>query len=60
MQQILPIFPDAIRMINYQVGFKQIDDFVIVVGKEHLAVGKSSWQLAKNSYDCQLQIAPDC
>ena len=28
MQQILPIFPDAIRMINYQVGFKQIDDFV--------------------------------
>jgi hypothetical protein len=28
MQQILPIFPDATRMVNYQVGFKQIDDFV--------------------------------
>lgn len=28
MQQILPIFPDETRMINYQVGFKQIDDFV--------------------------------
>jgi biotin operon repressor len=28
MQQILPIFPDATKMINYQVGFKQIDDFV--------------------------------
>lgn len=28
MQQILPIFPDATRMINYQVGFKQVDDFV--------------------------------
>lgn len=28
MQQILPIFPDETRMINYQVGFKQIDNFV--------------------------------
>lgn len=28
MQQILPIFPDATRIVNYQVGFKQIDDFV--------------------------------
>jgi biotin operon repressor len=27
MQQILPILPDETRMINYQVGFKQIDDF---------------------------------
>ncbi len=28
MQQILPIFPDNIKMVNYQVGFKQLDDFV--------------------------------
>ena len=28
MQQILPIFPDETRMINYQVGFKQIVNFV--------------------------------
>lgn len=28
MQQILPIFPDETRMVNYQVGFKQMDDFV--------------------------------
>ena len=28
MQQILPIFPDETKMVNYQVGFKQMDDFV--------------------------------
>ena len=28
MQQILPIFPDDIKMVNYRVGFKQMDDFV--------------------------------
>ena len=28
MQQILPIFPADIKMVNYQVGFKQMDDFV--------------------------------
>ncbi len=28
MQQILPIFPDDTKMVNYQVGFKQMDDFV--------------------------------
>ena len=28
MQQILPIFPEDIKMVNYQVGFKQQDDFV--------------------------------
>ncbi len=28
MQQILPIFPEDIKMVNYQVGFKQMDDFV--------------------------------
>ena len=28
MQQILPIFPEGIKMVNYQVGFKQMDDFV--------------------------------
>lgn len=28
MQQILPIFPVDIKMVNYQVGFKQMDDFV--------------------------------
>ena len=28
MQQILPIFPDDIKMVNYQVGFKKLDDFV--------------------------------
>lgn len=28
MQQILPIFPDETKMVNYQVGFKQEDDFV--------------------------------
>jgi transposase len=28
MQQILPIFPHDIKMVNYQVGFKQMDDFV--------------------------------
>jgi DNA-binding transcriptional ArsR family regulator len=28
MQQILPIFPKDIKMVNYQVGFKQMDDFV--------------------------------
>jgi len=28
MQQILPIFPDDIKMVNYQVGFKKMDDFV--------------------------------
>ena len=28
MQQILPIFPTDTKMVNHQVGFKQIDDFV--------------------------------
>jgi biotin operon repressor len=28
MQQILPIFPDNIKIVNYQVGFKRQDDFV--------------------------------
>ena len=28
MQQILPLFPHETRMVNFQVGFKQIDDFV--------------------------------
>ena len=28
MQQILPIFPEGIKMVNYQVGFNKIDDFV--------------------------------
>ena len=28
MQQILPIFPDETRMVNYRVGFKKIEDFV--------------------------------
>lgn len=28
MQQILPIFPVDIKMVNFQVGFKQMDDFV--------------------------------
>ena len=28
MQQILPIFPTDTKMVNYQVGFKQIDDFI--------------------------------
>jgi len=28
MQQILPIFPENTRMVNYQVGFKQIDSFI--------------------------------
>ncbi|RLD32178.1 MAG: hypothetical protein DRI83_11280 [Bacteroidetes bacterium] len=28
MQQILPIFSDDIKMVNYRVGFKQMDDFV--------------------------------
>ncbi|MFZ2338758.1 MAG: NUMOD1 domain-containing DNA-binding protein [Bacteroidales bacterium] len=28
MQQILPIFTDDLKMVNYQVGFKQMDDFV--------------------------------
>ena len=28
MQQILPIFPEDIKMVNYQVGFKKMDDFV--------------------------------
>ena len=28
MQQILPIFPQDIKMVNYQAGFKQMDDFV--------------------------------
>ena len=28
MQQILPIFPSDTKMINYRVGFHQIDDFV--------------------------------
>lgn len=28
MQQILPLFPDNLKMVNYQVGFKQMDDFV--------------------------------
>jgi biotin operon repressor len=28
MQQILPIFPEDIKMVNYQVGFKQQDNFV--------------------------------
>ena len=28
MQQILPIFPDDIKMVNFQVGFKKIDEFV--------------------------------
>jgi len=28
MQQIIPIFPVGIKMVNYQVGFKQMDDFV--------------------------------
>lgn len=28
MQQILPIFPQDIKMVNYQVGFKSMDDFV--------------------------------
>ncbi len=28
MQQILPIFPKDIKVVNYQVGFKQMDDFV--------------------------------
>lgn len=28
MQQILPIFPENIKMVNYQVGFKQMEDFV--------------------------------
>ena len=28
MQQILPIFPKDLKMVNYQVGFKQMDEFV--------------------------------
>ena len=28
MQQILPIFPKDTKMVNYQVGFKQMDDFI--------------------------------
>jgi len=28
MQQILPLFSKDIKMVNYQVGFKQEDDFV--------------------------------
>ena len=28
MQQILPIFPEDTKMVNYQVGFKQMDDFI--------------------------------
>ncbi len=28
MQTILPIFPDETKMVNFQVGFKQMDDFV--------------------------------
>jgi len=28
MQQIFPIFTDDLKMVNYQVGFKQMDDFV--------------------------------
>ena len=28
MQQILPIFPDDIKMVNYQVGFKKTNEFV--------------------------------
>lgn len=28
MQQILPIFPDDTKMVNYRVGFKRMDDFV--------------------------------
>ena len=28
MQQVLPIFPEDIKMVNYQVGFKQVYDFV--------------------------------
>jgi predicted transcriptional regulator len=28
MQQILPIFPVDLKIVNYQVGFKQMDDFV--------------------------------
>ena len=27
MQQILPIFPEDIKMVNYQVDFKQMADF---------------------------------
>ncbi|MBA7554972.1 hypothetical protein ES705_47613 [subsurface metagenome] len=28
MQQVLPIFPEDIKMVNYQVGFKRVYDFV--------------------------------
>ena len=28
MQQILPIFPSDLKMVNFRVGFKQEDDFV--------------------------------
>ena len=28
MQKILPIFPEDIKMVNHQEGFKQMDDFV--------------------------------
>jgi biotin operon repressor len=28
MQQILPIFSDDLKMVNFRVGFKQMDDFV--------------------------------
>jgi len=28
MQQILPIFPEDIKMVNYQVGFHEIDGFI--------------------------------
>lgn len=28
MQRILPIFPDETKMVNNQVGFRQIDDFI--------------------------------
>jgi len=28
MQTILPIFPYETKMVNFQVGFKQMDDFV--------------------------------
>jgi len=28
MQQILPIFPCDTKMVNYQVGFRKMDDFV--------------------------------
>jgi len=28
MQLFLPIFPKGIKMVNYKVGYKQMDDFV--------------------------------